>query len=90
VSRKRGEVPRLRRLVTTGKEQKQVILPFRSQISRKRKMRKKGGSPALSMLRCFMDECIFAALQIHLHIINLNSLILNIYAQLVTGPKKQL
>lgn len=28
-----------------------------------------GGGPALSMLRCFMDGCIFAALQIHLHII---------------------
>lgn len=47
-------------------------------------------SPVRSALRCFMDEYIFAALQIHLHIINLNSLILNIYAQLVTGPKKQL
>lgn len=66
-------------------------MPFRRQISRKkRKMRKREGSPALSTLRCFMDGCIFAALQIHLHIINLNSLILNIYAQLVTGPKKQL
>lgn len=51
---------------------------------------KERGSPLLSALRCFMDEHIFAALQIYLHIINLNSLILNIYAQLVTSPKKQL
>lgn len=53
-------------------------------------MRKKGRNPALSIVRFFMDGWIFAALQIHSHIISLNSLILNIYAQLVTCPKKQL
>lgn len=81
-------MPRVRGSVTTG--EKQVILFSTSQINRKRKMRKKGTSPALSIVRFFMDGCIFAALQIYLHIINLNSLILNIYTQLVTRPKKQL
>lgn len=88
VSSTRGEVPRLRGSVTTG--EKHIILFSTSQINRKRKVRKKGRSPALSIVKCFMDGCIFAALQIHLHIINQNSLILNIYAQLVTRPKKQL
>lgn len=86
VSSKHGEVPR--GSVTSG--EKQVILFCTSQINSKRKMNKKGRSPALSIVRCFVDGCVFAALQIHLHTINLNSLILNIYAQLVTCPKKQL
>lgn len=83
-----SEAPRLGGPVRTAETHRQVFFAFQEAGAQEED--EESGSPALSTLRCFMDGCVFAALQIHLHIINLNSLILNIYAQLVTGPTKQL